>query len=115
MVNLTPEHKVLQMRYDVLKKDFLELFALKNDMLSQEEQVLSALYLTVVGQKQHQKYCLEVEIKMIKQRISLFQAYFNRNERPDVEAVEKKWKSSLLNTSRGSVLKPSEYPLRKLF
>ncbi|MEI8087420.1 MAG: J domain-containing protein [Paludibacter sp.] len=90
MIDLTMEHKMLQLRYDILKKEFPELFALKNDMLSQEEQVLTALYLTAVGQKQHQKYCLTVEIKMIIQRISLFQAYFNRNEKPDLDIIEQK-------------------------
>ncbi len=90
MIDLTPEHKMLHMQYDNLKKEFTELYTLKNEMLSQEEQVLTALYLTTVGQKQHQKYCLTVEIKMILQRISLYQAYFNRNEYPDTEAIEKK-------------------------
>jgi len=88
MIDLTLEHKMLQMRFDILKKEFTELFAQKNDMFSHDEQVLTALYLTLIGQKQHQKYCLTVEIKMIMHRISLFQAYFNRNEKPDVVAIE---------------------------
>jgi len=90
MIDLTNEHKILLQRYEILKKEFPELFALKNDMLSQEEQVLTALYLTAVGQKQHQKYCLTVEIKMIIHRISLYQAYFNRNEMPNVDIIEQK-------------------------
>ena len=90
MIDLTSEQKFLHMQYDLLKKEFTELFALKNDMLTQEEQVLTALYLTTIGQKEHQKYCLTVEIKMMTQRISLFQAYFNRNEYPDIPAIEKK-------------------------
>jgi len=90
MIDMTLEQKILHMQYDVLKKEFTELFAQKNDMLSQEEQVLTALYLTAIGQKQHQKYCLTVEIKMMTQRISLYQAYFNRNEYPDIPAIEKK-------------------------
>jgi uncharacterized protein YeeX (DUF496 family) len=90
MLDLTPEHKMLHMQYDLLKKEFTDLFAQKNDMLTQEEQVLTALYLTTIGQKQHQKYCLTVEIKMMTQRISLYQAYFNRNEYPDIPVIEKK-------------------------
>jgi len=90
MLDLTQEHKMLQMQYDMLKKEFTELFAHKNEMLSQEEQVLTALYITAVGQKQHQKYCITIDIKMIMYRISLFQAYFNRNELPDVAAIEQK-------------------------
>lgn len=89
MIDLTQEYKMLQMRYDILKKEFTELFAQKNDMLGQEENVLTALYLTLVGQKQHQKYCLTVEIKMLIQRINLFQAYFNRNEYPDKQEIDK--------------------------
>ena len=90
MIDLTLEQKILHMQYDILKKEFTELFAQKNDMLTQEEQVLTAMYLTAIGQKQHQKYCLTVEIKMMTQRISLYQAYFNRNEYPDKPAIEKK-------------------------
>ena len=88
--DLTPEHKMLHMQYDILKKEFTELFAQKNDMITQEEQVLTALYLTAIGQKQHQKYCLTVDIKMMTQRISLYQAYFNRNEYPEIPVIEKK-------------------------
>ena len=90
MIDLTLEHKMLHMQYDILKKEFTELFAQKNDMHTQEEQVLTALYLTAIGQKQHQKYCLSVEIKLMTQRISLYQAYFNRNEYPDIVVIEQK-------------------------
>ncbi len=90
MLDLTPEYKMLHMQYDLLKKEFTELFAQKNELLTQEEPVLTALYLTAIGQKQHQKYCLTVEIKMMTQRISLYQAYFNRNEYPDTVVIEKK-------------------------
>lgn len=89
MIDLTNEQKMLHIRYDILKKEFTDLFAQKNEMLSQEENVLTALYLTAVGQKQHRKYCLIVEIKMITHRISLIQSYFNRNEVPDLKAIEK--------------------------
>lgn len=90
MLDLTPEHKMLQMQYNLLKKEFTELFAQKNELLTQEEKVLTALYLIAIGQKQHQKYCLTVEIKMMTQRISLYQAYFNRNEYPDIPVIETK-------------------------
>lgn len=89
MIDLTQEQKMLHIRYDILKKEFTDLFAQKNEMLSQEENVLTALYLAAVGQKQHRKYCLVVEIKMITHRISLVQSYFNRNEVPDLKAIEK--------------------------
>lgn len=92
MLDLTAEHKILKLQYDFLKKEFSELYAEKNDMLTHDEQVLTALYLNAVGQKQHEKYSLTVEIKMMTQRISLYQVYFNRNETPDKPAIEKEIK-----------------------
>jgi hypothetical protein len=113
--DLTTEHKILQMQYDILKKEFTELFAQKNDMLSQEEQVLTALYLTAIGQKQHQKYCLTVEIKMMTQRISLFQAYFNRNEYPDITAIEKKMEKQFAEYQKKMADEAKRIALAKAF
>jgi len=90
MIDVTPEQRIRQMQYELLKKEFTELFALKNEMLSHEKQVLTALYLNLVGQKQHQKFCITVELKKILYRIRLFQAYFNRNELPDVADINHK-------------------------
>ena len=89
MLDLTPEQKMLNSQYELLKKRYAELFAHKNDMLMQEENLLMALYLNALGKLQHLKLCLTVEIKMIMQRISLFQSYVNRNEYPDKEAIDK--------------------------
>jgi len=95
MIDMTNEHEMLQMQYVNLKKEFPKLFALKNDMVGKEEHILTALYLTDIGQKQHQKYCLTEEIKMIMQRISLFQAYFNRNELTDRVTIETKMEKQI--------------------
>ena len=86
--DLTPEQKLLHAQYDVLKKEFSELFTQKNDMLMQDESLLTALYLNAVGQRQHQKLCLTVEIKMIMQRIHMTQSYINRNVYPDKKAID---------------------------
>ena len=88
MIDLTKEQKLLNAQCELLKREFAELFARKNDMLSFEESLLTALYLNSIGRKQYQLYCLGVEISMIKQRIYLIQAYLNRNENPDKTLID---------------------------
>lgn len=88
MPDLSPEQKLLYVQYDLLKKEFAEFLSRKNEMLMHEEQFLMALYLTAVGQRQHQKYCLTVEIKILMQRIQLMQSYINKNVYPDKLHIE---------------------------
>lgn len=88
MPDLSPEQKLLYMQYDLLKKEFAELLSLKNEMLMHDEPFLIALYLNAVGQLQHQKYCLMVEMKMLMQRIQLMQSYINKNAYPDKQHIE---------------------------
>jgi hypothetical protein len=90
MPDLSPELKILYMQYDLQRKEFSELLTQKNEMLMYEEQYLTALYLNAVGQLQHQKFCLNVEIKMLVQRIQLMQSYINKNKYPDKQLIEQK-------------------------
>lgn len=89
-IDLTPEQKELRDRYETLKREFSELFALKNEMLSHDAPFLTSLYLELIGRKLYEVYCLHVELSKLKQRMSLLQAYVNRNEFPDLATVEKK-------------------------
>jgi hypothetical protein len=86
----TPEQKMLHLQYQLLCKEFADLFSQKNEMLTYEEHYLTAIYLNAIGQLQHQKFCLRTEIKILVQRIQLMQAYINQNIYPDKTAVEKK-------------------------
>lgn len=92
MIDLTEEQKQLHARSELLKKEFTDLFSRKNDMLSFEENLLTALFLNSIGRKQYSLYCLQVELSMIRQRIDRIQAYLNRNESPDLEAIDKEIK-----------------------
>ncbi len=92
MIDLTEENKILHLRMDILKKEFSELFSIRNEMLSHEEETLTALYLNAIGGKIFQNYCLTVEIAMLKQRIMLTQSYLNRNEIPNLAAIDTKIK-----------------------
>jgi len=58
-------------------------------MLQHEKPLLTALYLNKIGHKQYKIFCLSVELRQLKFRLSLLQAYVNRNEEPDLKAVDK--------------------------
>lgn len=87
-IDLSAETKALQKLFAELKKEFSELFLKKQNMLQHEEPLLTALYLEKVGRKKYEAYCLNVELAKLKQRLALLQAYINRNEKPDVPAVD---------------------------
>lgn len=61
----------------------------KQNMLLHEQPLLTALYLQKIGSIQYKSYCLEVELAQLKQRLSLLQIFVNRNEKPDLNAVDK--------------------------
>lgn len=89
-IEITPENKELRARYEMLKREFSELFSLKNEMISHDLPYLTSLYLELIGRKLYEVYCLSLELSILKQRMTLLQAYVNRNEVPDVKAVDKK-------------------------
>lgn len=89
-LELTAEQKELRARFNTLKKEFSELFALKNEMLSHKGPFLTSLYLELIGRKLYEHYCLKVELSKLKERMTLLQVYINRNESPDLQAVDEK-------------------------
>ncbi len=73
-----------------LRNKFSELYMLKQNMLQHEKPLLTALYLDKIGNKLYRNFCLSIELKQLKLRLSLLQAYVNRNEAPNLKAVERK-------------------------
>lgn len=88
-IDLNDDTKQLRERFRKLKKIFSELFMQKQNMLLHEQPLLTALYLQKIGSIQYKSYCLEVELAQLKQRLSLLQIFVNRNEKPDLNAVDK--------------------------
>lgn len=87
-LNLTPREQVLLERYLSLKKEFADLFTRKHEMLTYEENALTALYLSTIGEKQHELFFLRTQVAVLKYRIELIQAYISRNERPELKIVD---------------------------
>ena len=77
-------------RLEELKRESADLFNKRDEMLTYEYPHLVSLYLTLIGQLQYEEFSLDVEVKVLSMRLSLIQAYINRNQIPDYEAVEEK-------------------------
>ena len=71
-----------------LKRESANLFNKRDEMLTYEYPRLVSLYLTLIGQLQYEEFSLDVEVKVLSLRLSLIQAYINRNQYPDFEAIE---------------------------
>ncbi len=99
-ITLSEEVKKQRERYAFLRSRFSELFLQKQNMLQHEKPLLTALYLNKIGHKQYESFCLSVELKQLIFRLSLLQAYINRNEAPDLDAVDKEVKILLEEYNR---------------
>ncbi|HLP04328.1 MAG TPA: J domain-containing protein [Paludibacter sp.] len=88
-LELTEDYKKLKLQYEYLKKEFSELYMQKTEMLTYTESYLNAMYIKFIGQRQYRKFCMNVELLQIKQRIQLIQGYLNRNEKPDLSAIDR--------------------------
>lgn len=79
-------------RYRFLRNRFSELFLEKENILQHEEPLLTAIYLSKIEHKQFEQFRLSIELQELKLRFSLLQAYINRNEAPDLKAVDREVK-----------------------
>lgn len=95
-LDLHPETKRLREEHDELKKLFSDLFMQKQHMELHDKPLLIALYLQKIGYKEYNLYRLNVELAKLKQRLALMQAYVNRNEKPDIEKVNKEVESQFV-------------------
>lgn len=88
-IALSTDAMELREQHALLRNRFSELFSEKQNMLQHEKPLLTALYLNKIGHKQYKNFCLSVELRQLKFRLSLLQAYVNINEEPDLKAVDK--------------------------
>ncbi len=89
MLDLPKETKELIKQLENLKKEYADLFEMRNYMLQYEEALLTSLYLTLIGKFQYRLFCLKGDLAQLNQRIQLAKAYFNRNEVPDWHKINK--------------------------
>ena len=76
MADQTIENKNFHEQAEILKKEYAELFELKNRMLMYEEVLLRSIYLASIGNDQYRLFSSECELAIVKQKIQLAQVFF---------------------------------------
>jgi len=84
----TDEHKELTTRLEQLRLEFLELFTRHKDMVENESAILTSLYLQKLGHLQLELLQKQTEAARLKMKMNLIQAAINRDEQPNLHAIE---------------------------
>lgn len=88
-VSLTPENERLRNLRSALREKYCKLQAKKMDVLYQEKNYLTSLYLSRVGQLQYELFVIETDIARLQMEMRLIQRYVNQNSPIDFKQVEK--------------------------
>ena len=86
----TKENQELTKELEQLHLEFLDLFTRHKEMVENDSVFLISVYLEKLGHLQLELLQKQTEAARLKMKMSLVQAAINRNERPDLTAIEKK-------------------------
>jgi phage host-nuclease inhibitor protein Gam len=84
----TKENEELTKKLEFLHLEFISLYARHKDMVENESVILTSLYLEKLGRLQLELLEKQTEASRLKMKMNLIQAAINRNEQPDLQAVE---------------------------
>jgi hypothetical protein len=85
---LSAENQELTRKLELLHLDFLELFTLHKNMIENESGILTSLYLEKLGRLQLELLEKQTEASRLKMKMKLIQAAINRDEKPNLKAIE---------------------------
>ncbi|CAM4283549.1 J domain-containing protein [Gillisia hiemivivida] len=91
------ENKELTRKLELLHLDFLEHFTRHKDMVENESDILTSLYLEKLGRLQLELLEKQTEASRLKMKMKLMQAAINRDEQPDLKAIEQEINTRLQN------------------
>ncbi len=86
---VTPENEELNRQLAQLAVEFLDLFTRHKGMVEDESVILNSLYLEKLGRFQLELLQKKTEAARLKMKMKLIQAAINRDERPDLQAIER--------------------------
>ena len=93
-IDISPRKRQLQEEYERLQQEYSEYVGRREDMLNDEKPRLEAMYMESIGQLLYEELSLQYDIALLKQKRDYLQAYANRGEKPDEEAVEEQVKEA---------------------
>jgi hypothetical protein len=85
---ITTENQELTKELERLNLEFLDLFARHREMVDNESVILTSLYLEKLGLLQLELLEKQTESARLKMKMDLIQAASNRDEKPDLKAIE---------------------------
>ncbi len=85
---LSAENKKQTEQLELLHLEFLDLFTLYKNMVENETEILTSLYLEKLGGLQLELLEKQTEASRLKMKMNLIQAAINRDEKPDFKAIE---------------------------
>jgi len=91
------ENKELTRKLEALHLEFIELFTRHKDMVENESVVLTSLYLEKLGRIQLELLEKQTEASRLKMTMKMIQAAINRDEKPDLKAIELEIQARLQN------------------
>jgi hypothetical protein len=95
LLAITQQNEELTRELELLHLEFLDLFTRHKDMIENESFILTSLYLEKLGHLQLELLEKQTEASRLKMKMNLIQSAINRNERPDLKAIEKEINSQL--------------------
>jgi hypothetical protein len=84
----TKENEEMTKKLEILRLEFVDLFTQHKDMLENESVILSAMYLEKLGYLQLELLEKSTETARQKMKMKLIQAAINRDETPNLHAIE---------------------------
>ncbi len=70
------------------RREFMELYTRKEEMLVIERNIIYLRYVKLLGRLQYERYQLGVDVRALKMKIKLAQEALSRRQRPDIDAID---------------------------
>ena len=86
--NITAENEELTKKLKKVNLEFIDLFTRHKYMAESESVVLTSIYLEKLGHLQLELLEKQTEASRLKMKMNLIQAAINRNQKPDLWAIE---------------------------
>lgn len=94
-ITIAPETVAQKEEVERLKREFLRLYTERDRMLNEERDDLYIKYVNLIGKDKYDVFRLSVEVRALKMKTEMAQAAINRNQRPNVYAIQRDVDSQL--------------------
>jgi hypothetical protein len=85
---ITRENEILTLRLEELREEYAEHFSHHKEMVESELVILNSLYLQKLGHLQLELLQKQTESARLKMKMQQIQAAINRDEKPDLNAID---------------------------